>query len=452
MAQARDGYFDLEFNSDRTQVYATVYPPSNGGRSVTAQEVRARLRQMGVMYGYRDSEILRAIKQAEETQTPAARIVVAQGLLPEDGDDGQVLWKVDVEALSLPLPSLSNGLPDYFALEPERRVQAGQLLASRTLPHPGTPGKSLTGPLRSVPQHGGRDVSLLIGGGVRASEDGQCYFAAVDGFAVYQGGRLSVLPLQRVEDDLPPGEHRFPGGLVLLGGLRGASVRAQDVVAVRGTTAGAVIRTHGDVVLTRAARSKVFTEGNVYVLGTLLHCEVNTSRKIIALESATLIGGTLTATEGVEAVDLGAPDSTETRVTVGIDRLSACRLTELEEEIAACELNVQKIGQALRPLTIAASEALPAQKRQLVQTLLEQRRGLEARVRELHSERRLRMMSAKARITGTVTVTGTVHPGVWITIRTAETLVESPQQGVVFAESDRGRRVAMTPLTSIQAA
>jgi len=449
---SKDGYFDLEFNADRTQVFATIYPPRPGGKPVTAQDILTRLRERGVMYGYRENDILRAIHQVDETQDRVVGVLVAQGLVPQNGEDGQIIWKVDQEVLSRSFVRRPDGLVDYFALDTVRMVRAGQHLASVIPPRPGTPGKTLTAPLRSVPQNVGKEADIQAGRGVRVSEDGLHFYAAFDGFAEFRRGRICVLPLQRIEDDLPPGEYRYSGGAVILGGVKGASVQAQDVVAVRGTTAGAIIRTHADVYITRAARSKILTEGNVYVLEKLLHCEVNTRRKIIALDGASLIGGHLTATEGVEAADLGSPDFTETRVTVGVDRLSAVRLQELEEEIAACELNVQKIGQALRPLTTVSTEALPEQKKQLVQTLLEQRRGLEAHIRELHSERRLRMMSAKARLTGTIAVSGTVYPGVWLTIHTAEMLVENPLERVVFAEAERGRRVGVTPLSEAQAA
>src|SRR5689334_10490489 len=128
MATNQDGYVDLEFNADRTQVFATVYPPKGTGSSVTAKDILDRLRAMGVVYGVRESEVLKAARYADDSSTPATKVLVAQGVLPQDGSDAQILWKVDVAKLSRPLPKREDNLPDYFAYEPERLVTAGQPL------------------------------------------------------------------------------------------------------------------------------------------------------------------------------------------------------------------------------------------------------------------------------------------------------------------------------------
>jgi uncharacterized protein (DUF342 family) len=382
---------------------------------------------------------------------PARKVVAAQGILPEDGADARLIWKVDTGLITSPLPRRPDGLPDYFAYDPAQRVQAGQILASIIPPQSGTPGKTPAPPLREIPQGKGKDIALRNGPGVRLSDDSLHYLAACDGFVELRGNCLSVHALKRITEDIGSGTHEFGSGLIALGRVQSGTLRAQGLVAIRGAVAGATVRARGDVFLTRAARARIITEGNVYVFGTLLHCEVITPRRLIALDGATMSGGNLVATEGVEAVELGAPDFTETRVEAGVERFSQCRLGEVEKEIATGRLNVQKISQALRPLSVLSSEPLPEQKKKLLQTLVEQRRMLEKYVSDLHNEQRALMMRSKSRFAGSVTVSGTVHPGVAIALRSAAMLVERPQQNVRFEEDASGRSVVVHSLSNLQA-
>lgn len=438
--QGRDGYAELEFNADRTQVFATIYPPKAGGRSVTAKEVVDQLRAMGVQYGIRESDVLKAVKMAHELAQPAMRVLVAQGVLPEHGRDAQIMWKVDLSTISQPLVTRPEGMLDYFALDPARMVKAGQLLAEIIPARPGTPGKTLT-TLQPVRANPGKDATLKPGEGVRVSEDKLSFFAACDGFAVYQHDCLGVLALHWFENDLPLGDHTFPGGVVILGSVRGGRLQASGPVAIKGSVAGATIRTHGDVHLVRAARTKVMTEGNVYVYGTMLHCEVNARGKLIGLAEASIVGGCHSATEGVQTRSLGSPDMTQTQVIVGVNRMSSQRLQEVEKEITTCEANIKRIGQALRPLSSLAGDSLPQQKKQLIHTLVQQRQELENRVRELYNEKRNLMMNVKVQRDAVVAVTGKVYPGVTITIQNAATLVEETRERVVFRGGPAGKSV-----------
>jgi hypothetical protein len=410
------------------------------------------LRKRGVVYGYRDSDIQRACHFALQKGVKADRIVVAQGTLPQEGTNGQIVWKVDVEKLSRPLPKRPDGLPDYFAFEEERLVVAGQPLATITPARPGVPGRTLTTPLKTVLPNPVMEATLIPEVGVRVSEDRLNYFAAVDGFVEIHGCHLHVHAFKMIHGCLQPSDYRFSGGIILMGDLKAANLRAQGTVAVQGAVAGGEIRARGDVFLTRAARARVISEGNIYVQGLLLHCDVISRKKIIALEEAAIIGGQLYAAEGMVAVTLGSPDQKPTQVQVGIDHLCQIRMKEVEEEIADCEAKVWKIAQALRPLQTGSADPMPAAKRQMVHQLVEQRRALEAHVSELHSEKRSLLLGAKSRIEAEIAVTGTVYPGVSLAIQNAAQNVRTPQKKVVFVPDKNGHDLISHPLPERRAA
>jgi uncharacterized protein (DUF342 family) len=372
-------------------------------------------------------------------------VVVAQGTLPEDGVDAQLSWQVDLAAVEKPMPTRPDGLPDLFVCEPARMVKAGDVLLRVTPARPGSPGKSLLAPFAAVPQTKGRDCGITAGAGVRLSEDRLVYTAIADGCAELRRDRLMVHAIRWVEGDLE-GDTQAPGGLVVLGSMRaGGSIRARGPVAVKGAMAGVKVRARGDIYVTRAARCTLIADGNVYVIGQLLNCEVNCRGKLVALDTATIAGGNLLATDGVDALDLGAPNGTFMTVAVGSDGLAPIRAEEIQEEIATCESTAQKIGQILRPLAALPSAALPPEKRELIRKLMDERRNLEERVRELHGERRQVTLSSKERVDAGVVVRGTVYPGVDIRIGQASSRVDQSLCCVLFTEGAEASQIAVRP-------
>ncbi len=451
MAQGirKNGHLELRFNEDRTQALATIHPPVGGGESVTAADILERLKAMGVTYGVREKAILDAIHYADDTNMPAANVVVAQGATPQDGQDAKVNYRLPQEVLSKPLPKRADGsgLPDWFALDPAKMVKADDELASIVPAQPGVPGKTLTWPIQAIAPKPGKPCMLNAGQNVRVSDDGLRLYAAHDGYVCLQGEQLVVHALQLVESNVVGGAHSFATSAILLGNLQQAQVRVGGMMAVKGVAVGCQIRVHGDLYLRYAENCTCVVTGNVYVLQGVKNCQINARKKIIALGTAQIVGGKVCATEGINAISLGASDFTATEVEVGVDLLSDLRGQEIQEEMTQCEANISRISQALKPFAaLAVHDTLSEDKRQLLQKLQAQKRSQESRIKELHNERRALSIAAKEKISAAVTVAETVYPGVWIGIHAAAMQVESPLQGVRFVEAAGGKAVQTEPL------
>jgi hypothetical protein len=440
----KNGFLEIKFNDDRTQAIATIQPPAPGGEAVTASEILERLKSMGVTYGVREQAILDAIHKVLETHQQVGGVVVAQGAIPTDGLDAKVRYRLPIELLSQPLPKLPDaaGLPDWFSLDPAKMVKADEELAAIIPPQPGTPGKTLTWPIQAIAPKPGKPAALSAGANVRVSTDGTRLSAALDGYACLQGEQLTIHALRILPDSVDGGAHSFAAGAVFQGDVQNAQVRVGTFAAIRGKARDVTIRAHGDVILHRAENCNIIAGGCVYVLETLANCQVNTRKKVIALRAARIVGGDLCATEGVEAVLLGAEDFTATEVICGVDRLTPLRSEEIEEELAACETNIARISQVLRPFAAqTAHETLPDDKRRLLSTLQAQKRSQEARINDLHNERRSLSILSKETPPGLVVVTGTVYPGVWIGIGKTAIQIETALEGVRFTEGAGGKRV-----------
>lgn len=445
----KNGILEVRFSEDRTQALATIYPPRGDGDQISAADVVERLKAMGINYGIREHGILEAVHYAEETNMPAVNFVVAQGAVPENGKDAKVTYTLPMEEITKPLPKRADNpaLPDWFALSATKLVKAGAELASIIPPQPGTPGKTLTWPIQSIPPKAGKPAGLTAGAGVRFSEDGMHLCADQDGYVCLNGEQMVVHALRQIEENTTGGQHVFPAGAVFAGNLQKAEVTAGAFIAVKGVAMGCRLRAHGDVFLRYAENCSIIASGTVYVAEGLKNCEVNTRQKLVAFESAQISGGVVAATEGVSATSLGTPNFTITEVEVAVDRYSDYRNQEITQELSACEANITRITQALKPFSsMAVHEGLTDDKRQLLQRLQHQKQSQEVRIKDLYNERRSLTMAAKQKVTAAIVVTGTTHPGVMIRIRDAAMQVETPMEAVRFVEGAGSRSVQLESL------
>lgn len=442
-----DGYFDVRFSKDRIQAFVDIYPPQGGGRNVSAAEIVAALQNRGVAYGIHAEAIENAARQVASSAVAIHGILAAQGYLPVNGTDAQVAWRIDPALASQPLPLRADGLPDYLRFDPARMVSAGQELATVIPGLPGSPGKTLFAPFEAVPQTPGREAPILAGQGIRVEGNRARFVAEHTGFVELHNERLSVRALSLVEGDIAGGDHVYPGGLIVLGGVDGATVTARGPVAIRGTVQDASIRAAGETFISEAWRSLIVSDAGINLSGTVSDCEVMTPFRIHAVEGTKVAGGALIAAEGIDAFDLGSEAWSPTDAVLGSAAYAALRLRELDSEIHVGEKNAERIGAVLKPLTSIMAEPISAEKRKLVQALMDQKRELEQHIGHLHAEKRARQMAHYAD-TGAIRVMGRVFPGVRIDAYGARFDVEQCESEVEFHREAGGRHVVCTRLRS----
>ncbi len=446
-----DGYFDVRITIDKTQAFVDINPPQGGGRNVAAREIIADLENRGVAYGFHLHAIEEAARHVAETAMPARGILAAEGIMPHNGTDAHIEWRIDAEAVSGPLPRRQDGLPDYFKLDKNRLVRAGQELATVTPGLAGSPGKTLIVPVEQIRQIPGRDAAVIAGGGLHLTPDRLRYVAEVDGVAELHNDRLTIQPLTLIDGDIIGGDHVFHGTLVVLGNVSGATIHSRGPLAVRGSVKNSSLRSQGYVLLTQASKTRIISEEDIHVELSLDHCEVVTLKRFIAASGSRVVGGDVTAVGGVAACHIGSEQWPETEITIGGDVYKCIRLHEIEAEIQVSEENTYRIGAALKPLTSVTSEPMPDGKRKMVQTLLDQKRELEQRAGALHAEKRSVQMTHYPE-NGKVLVSGTVHPGVSINIYGASIIVEEAQSNILFSRNADGKGILSVSCQAARAA
>jgi uncharacterized protein (DUF342 family) len=445
----RDGRFEVRFNDNYTEATVTIYPPETGGKPVSADEIVKRFRELGVTYGIRESAIREAVHNAQSGQDPIT-FVAAQGVLPVDGMDGIIHFRIPREILTRPLPKNRFGQVDWFAIEPERFVEAGQELACIVPPSAGTPGKTLIWPIRVIEAKPGKPAELRPGPCVRVSEDGFHFYATTEGVAELQGSRLGVRAFSRVHNTLRGGLHRFAHGAAVVGDTIGAWIVSGTFLVLRGRAINSLLRVNGDLYLHSAIGCKIVVTGDLYVDGTLNNCQVDIRGKILGGPDSQIVGGSICAQSGIQVQQLGSPTGTPTEVLVSSGRYNQVRAQEIEEELAACETNIESICRALKPFSTLRLRTLPEEKQRLVQKLQDQLQALEEHQRMLYGERRSLSISRPESVHATIQVAGTSYPGVRIEIGNAVTVLGTPAESCRFYVPFGENRIRSAPLKTEQ--
>ena len=128
-------------SADEMDAYVVLMPPEEGGTLLTAQEVDAALRSAGVVSGI-DEKMLVSLLQNRNYGKP---VCVAQGKLPQDGENGKLIFHFNRQHGGTPWLDQETGKADFKRLDWIERVQEGDLLVSRTPATAGTPGYSVLG-------------------------------------------------------------------------------------------------------------------------------------------------------------------------------------------------------------------------------------------------------------------------------------------------------------------
>ena len=436
MASPHDGYIEIKFNKDKSQALASIYPPYEKGVAITLDSCLHKLRIMGIGFGLCEGALADAVQQVGATRKPVVEFVIAQGVVPQNGEDAQIRYRLPRDLVSMPLPRNVDDptMIDWFSLDPRKMVRANSEIATLVPATLGSHGKTVTWPIQVIHAQPGRNAGLFAGTGIRSSDDGLRLYAIYDGYLSQQGEQLTVLPIQCYENPISQQEINRPGGIVSLQEVVHSQLKANGIIAVKGISIFSRLRAKGDIFIQQAQNCQIIASGNVYVLGGLRECEVIAGQKIIASKNAVLQGGHLSGTLGIEAESLGDAMQSPMEIYIGTDQYLQIRNIEIEEEITEAEASIARIRQAIKPFqTISANATMTEDRRAILTQLQKQQRSHQQHVTTLHSERRQLQFALKQKIAGTLSVSENLYPNVWITLGKGRGRIERPMKNVRLA-------------------
>lgn len=450
---AQDTFISCDIVDGEMKAVISMSAPGDGGSDPTAESIRTVLESNGIIHGINE-ETLSELEDHPRYREP---ITVAEGTKPVNGADGRAVYNFRTTNRELHLQESKDGRVNFKELNKIENVVEGQVLARLIPPEQGTPGQTVTG--RMIPAKDGKELAPPVGANTRLADDGRTILAEINGLVKLVNGKVTVEPMYIIEGDVnvKEGNVRFLGTVIVKGSVDdGFSVSAAGDIEVMGSVGRSSLEAEGDVIVHQGIAGKgdggvkaggsiwsKFIENSqveagemVVVSDGIINSTVFSDKRIICRgKRASIVGGHIRAAEEVDAKQLGSVAGMETLVEVGYDPKSRTRLLELEEKDAALTKELEEIT-----LNMSTIESMRQNKRQISPEKLKQYAKMKQRREQITAARgklskeiqSIHAYLEELKSNGRVSVSGTVFPGVKITIKDAQLPIRRESRAVTY--------------------
>lgn len=329
----------------------------------TAAQLLGFLNNANVTFGI-DQE---ALARLAENPIYGKPIKVAEGTAQKQGTPGYFEYTFETKFNRKPTIR-PDGTADYMSIKTIETVEKGDVIA---IYHPavqGARGMSVRGQILEPKPV--RDLPPLFGRGFDRSKDNLTYTALIDGKIEVQQGKILISPVHEVQGDvgIETGNIKFNGDVIIHGGVRdGAIIDAAGNVIIHGLIEDSEIRAGKDLFLLSGVKGNEKTvincggtitaqfveyatitcQGNItadYFFKSKISCN---GRVELNGNNASIIGGFVSAVQGIEVNDIGNSFGTITNVAVGVDVERIAEFDMLAQKIEAISANVMKIKKGI---------------------------------------------------------------------------------------------------------
>ncbi len=425
---------DVNISLDKMKATCRFYPPSAGGKLMSAQDIIDDLGFRRVKFGL-DQE---AIAEFVENRKYCTDYVLAAGQQPVHGKDAKIEYFFNTNK-SLQPKRNEDGSVDYKELNTVSHVKKGDLLARLIPEDPGKSGTNLYG--EEIRPRNVKSAKLDFGKNITINEEKTEIFSDVTGHANLINGKVFVSDVLEVPADVDNsiGNINYEGSVLIHGNVKsGFSVKASGDIIVEGLVEGAELESDAQIIIKHGVNgmykgrlvaktnvmAKYFENATIVAGGyveseIILNCDVSANDCVRVKGKKGLInGGIVRAKNYVEADHIGTDMGTTTRIEVGVDPRRKERYIELNKLIAAYEQDLEDLRVILKNYgnILKRGEHLPQDKMRFVQqtavTYKKKEKELapmKEEIKQIYSE----MLSANH---SSVSVLRSVYPGVVISI------------------------------------
>lgn len=355
----------VQVSSDGLEATMTFKIPDgkNEVPKFTAAQLLGFLSNANVSFGI-NQEMLARLADSPIYGRP---IKVATGTPQQQGTPGYYEYLFDTNFNRKPTIR-PDGTADYMSIKTIETVQEGDVIATYHPAVQGSRGMSVRGQILEPKPV--RDLPPLIGRGFDRSSDNLTYTAKIDGKIEVNQGKILVSPVHEVQGDvgIETGNIKFNGDVIVHGGVHdGAVIDAAGNVIIHGLIEDCDIRAGKDLFLLSGVKGNEKTiidcKGSItaqFVEYAIITCAGNITadyffKSKISCDghielngnNASIIGGYVSAVQGVEVNDIGNSFGTITNVSVGVDVERAAEYEMLAKKIMALNANVQKIKKGI---------------------------------------------------------------------------------------------------------
>ncbi len=348
----------VRVSGDQMEAFLYLTDPGEG-ISYSRKEIDALLNQNGVVMGIMDEVIDDAIERGVYYR----EILVAKGQDPVDGVDGYYDYNFSRVIDKRP-DAKADGTIDYWNISSIEHVKKDQVIATYVPAVQGLSGFTVKG--KSLMPKRARELAPLKGKGFEKLDDDLTYISLLDGKIEVQGDKIVISEIYEIsgDADLSTGNIDFPGDVVIYGKVcTGVSIKVGGNLTVNGNVETAIIDVGKDIIFRSGMqggyKAKVSAGGDITAkfientkvrAGGTIRAEVlmNTNveyceKLIVDGNKAAIIGGSVTALQGIYAGSIGNEAEIPTGISVGVSKDVYVRKEILIKKIEKNEINIQRI-------------------------------------------------------------------------------------------------------------
>lgn len=439
----RDGIVEIEISEDAMTVTATFMPPLGEGRLLDPDFVDTLLESRDVIAGIDYDAIGEAILAANTDHRMQENVVVARGVEPVAYRPA--FYRIVAETGETKPTWSETDRVDHKEVSRLPVIHAGDVIAEHIPEREGVPGTNVRG--EEIPFPTEAVESLQPGKNTRVM--GESVIAEIGGQLQIRDGAFHVEDRLEISGTVGfgTGSIEFPGDVVLKGEVKdgfhvwaGKSIIASTTVDVseiycRGdftSTAGvigrgkALLRCGGKVQARFASMCFIESKSSVYLDQYAYQSRIGCQDRLAMGKNGRIVGGLVTAINGVRAHVLGNQANVPTVIRVGIDFIAERKLRLITEKHQAVTLRLQR-------LTEAAGENPSDRQLDILHKLEESRNKLAMQMGEVAG-------ALDANEAAEVVCDSTVHPGVEVFVCRSRYVVEQELSNVRFVlEKETGR-------------
>jgi uncharacterized protein (DUF342 family) len=363
--------------------------------------------------------LVELLRRAEAKGAALKGAEIVKEAPPVPPEDGRIEWGADFFSTAF-VKDEKTGRVDFHQRAAQASVHEGDLLARLIRPKEGKPGLNVYGKTVEVPKAKGHQ-QIRTGKGVR--QEGDNYYAAENGRIQWTNDTLSVDRLYVIPEDVGPetgnishaGDVRVggdvlagfsivaDGNLDISGTVEARSIKVGGNMTARGGITGGTdqwIEVGGEVQARFIVNATVLAGGDVVIEGEIVQSTVKT-RGAVKMPNGRIVGGEVTAYEGIEVGKAGSPATMPTTLIVGVDYTLEQRLNDKQSDIKRLEKTLGEIRSVVERLT-PVRESLPPQMKVKLEKLLATSTEREADLKNLQTQvkeaRQESIKNANARI------------------------------------------------------
>ncbi len=424
----------VELGEERMKAICRFYPPSNGGRLMTKDDIIALLVKAGVKYGVDETRIDQFI--AERKYCTDYLMAVATPAV--QGHDAVITYHFNTDLTKKPKTN-EDGSVDFHQLDIISRCRKGDLLATLSPVDYGKPGIDVCGNV--IRPNKVNNKTLRYGSKTVLSEDGLALFSEVDGHVSLVDGKVVVSDTYEVDGDVDAstGDIIYDGNVIIKGNvITGYSIKAKGDVEVNGVVEGAYIEAGGQIILRRGiqgmnkgilkAASNIITKfienseviaGGYITTESIMHSRVSAKGDIVVGgRKGFVTGGEIRSGTLISIKNAGSHMGTSTLLEVGIDPKTLEEFRELEKKLADLQSEKDRIVQAVATVRkrLQSSGTLQYDKLETLRQLTQSNILLEEQLQKARRRYDELRFEVEGNQTGMIKVQDSVYPGTKIVI------------------------------------